>query len=71
MKNVKLLEAIGKFLDSDHVTHYTIDGYYGFAYLDIEEFNTDTMKIEVRRWKFNIVDDAVEIEDKGIQLTKD
>ena len=69
--HVKLLEAIGKFLDRGYVTHYTIDGYYGFAYLDIEEFNTDTMKIEVHRWKFDIVDEAVEIEDEGIQLTKD
>lgn len=33
--NVKILEAIGKFVDSNYLTNYTIEGYYGFAYLKL------------------------------------
>lgn len=33
--NVKILEVIGKFVDSNYLTNYTIEGYYGFAYLKL------------------------------------
>lgn len=65
--HVKLLEAIGKFLDRGYVTQYEIKGYFGFAYLIIQEFNIDTMEMEYRKWKFDIVGEEVEFEDLGIE----
>ena len=65
--HIKLLEAIGKFLDRGYVTQYSIEGYYGFAYLIIQEFNVDTMEMEYRKWKFDIVGEEVEFEDLGIE----
>lgn len=65
--HVKLLEAIGKFLDRGYVTQYSIEGYYGFAYLNIEERNPETAKVGVRCWKLDIVGEEVEFEDLGIK----
>ena len=65
--HIKLLEAIGKFLDRGYVTQYSIEGYYGFAYLIIQEFNVDTMEMEYRKWRFDIVGEEVEFEDLGIE----
>ena len=69
--HIKLLEAIGKFLDRGYVTQYTIEGYYGFAYLNIEERDRDTMKVSVRQWKIDIVGEEVEWENLGIISIKD
>ena len=30
--NVKIFEAIGKFIDNNYLIKYTIEGYFGFAY---------------------------------------
>ena len=69
--HVKLLEAIGKFLDRGYVTQYSIEGYYGFAYLNIEERDHDTMKVGIHQWKLDIVGEEVKWEDMGIISTKD
>ena len=69
--HIKLLEAIAKFLDKGYITQYSIEGYHGFAYLSIPEFNVDTMKRHVHKWKFDIVGEEVEWEDLGIISTKD
>lgn len=60
--HVKLLEAIGKFLDEGYITQYSIEGYYGFAYLSIPEFNVDTRERQMKTWRFNIQNDEVRIE---------
>jgi hypothetical protein len=64
--HVKLLEAIGKFLDRGYITQYTIEGYFGFAYLNIREFNPEIMEHQVRQWKIDVVGEEVEWEDLGI-----
>jgi hypothetical protein len=68
--HIKLLEAIGKFLDHGYITQYTIEGYFGFAYLNIREFNTETMEHQVRQWKIDVVGEEVEWEDLGIISAK-
>jgi hypothetical protein len=65
--HVKLLEAIGKFLDRGYVTQYEIKGYFGFAYLSIEELDPVTMEVVVHRWKLDVVGEEVEFEDLGIK----
>ena len=61
--HIKLLTAIGKFLDKGYITQYEIEGYFGFAYLTIQEFNIDTMERVYRKLKFDIVDDEVIMEE--------
>ena len=34
--NVKIFEAIGKFIDNNYLIKYTIEGYFGFAYLKVD-----------------------------------
>ena len=52
--HVKLLEAIAKFLENEYITFYTLEGYYGFAYLTIENVV----------WKFELIGDEVIIKIK-------
>jgi len=33
--NKKILEAIGSFVDQNYLSAYTIEGYFGFAYLKV------------------------------------
>jgi len=31
--NTKILEAIGHFIDTNYISAYEVEGYFGFAYL--------------------------------------
>ena len=33
--NTKILEAIGKFIDSNYISAYEIEGYFNFGYLTV------------------------------------
>ena len=33
--NTKILEAIGRFIDSNYIPEYEIEGYFKFAYLTV------------------------------------
>ena len=47
MKNTQaVLAAIGDFIEDNHIQLYSIKGYFGFAYLEVEYFDT------VKKYKF-------------------
>lgn len=41
-----VLAAIGVFIEENHITIFNIKGYFGFAYLTVEYFDT------VKKYKF-------------------
>jgi hypothetical protein len=57
--NKKIFEAIGEFIDKHYfyLSIYTIEGYFGFAYLIIPVPDENPIK-----WKFDIIKDEVVIE---------
>ncbi len=56
--NIKVLEAIGKFVDKNLISSYTIEGYYGFAYLSIKLHHGDGVLMD-QKWLFTMVGDEV------------
>ena len=47
--NTRILEAIGKYIDANYLTHYEVEGYFGFAYLKVPEGEDDIIV-----WEFFI-----------------
>jgi|LakMenEpi03Aug12_release.lakeMendotaPanAssembly.Ray.scaffolds.fasta_scaffold4211944_1 hypothetical protein len=57
MTHAKILMEIAKYLDARYITHYEIEGYFGFAYLTIPCRDGEI------KLKFDLVQDEVEIEE--------
>ena len=44
--NTKILEEMGKFIDKNYLNNYTIEGYFGFAYLKLTTIEGDNITWE-------------------------
>lgn len=55
--NIKILEAIGRFIDSNYISGYEIEGYFGFAYLTVGD----------HKWHFYIDQDG-ELQSEKLEL---
>ena len=55
--NTKILEAIGRFIDSNYISKYEIEGYFGFAYLTVGDY----------KWHFYIDQDG-ELQSEKLEL---
>jgi hypothetical protein len=55
--NKKIFETIGEFIDKHYLNMYSIEGYFGFAYLIVPTSDGNQVK-----WKFDIIEDEVTVE---------
>ena len=55
--NTKILEAIGKFIDSNYISAYEIEGYFNFGYLTVGD----------HKWHF-FIDQEGELQSEKLEV---
>ncbi len=55
--NTKILEAIGRFIDSNYISKYKIEGYFNFGYLTVGD----------HKWHF-FIDQEGELQSEKLEV---
>lgn len=55
--NTKILEAIGRFIDSNYIPEYEIEGYFNFGYLTVGD----------HKWHF-FIDQEGELQSEKLEV---